>query len=122
MDRPNARISIGSNTRIKGVLIHAYKKVQIGKNCLIAANTQIMDGGGHDLSMDQPERRYQTLGDAKPIIIEDNVWIGINCIILPGTIIREGTVVGAGSVVRGELQAHSIYAGNPAKLIKSYER
>lgn len=121
IDRPNAKITIGSNTRLKGVLLHAYKNVQIGKNCLIAANTQIIDGGGHDLCMDHPELRYQTLGDAKPIIIEDNVWIGINCIILPGSFIGEGTIVGAGSVVRGELKSRSIYAGNPVKLIKSYE-
>ena len=121
MDRPNAKINIGSNTRLHGSLIHAYKSIHIGKNCLIAANTQIMDGGGHDLCMDKPEQRYQTIGDAKPVIIEDNVWIGINCIILPGSIIREGTIVGAGSVVRGELKARSIYAGNPVKLLKSYE-
>lgn len=46
------------------------------------------------------------------------MWIGANCIILPGSIIRKGCVIAAGSVFRGETKVNCVYAGNPAKLIK----
>jgi len=102
-DRPGASIIIGENTRIHGSCVHAYTKISIGMNCLIAANCQIFDGNGHDLSFDEPQKRIFTFGSSKEIIIEDNVWIGANSIILPGTHIGNGSVICAGSVVRGEI-------------------
>ena len=59
-DRPNAIIKIGENTRIHGTCIHAFNKIQIGNNCLIAANTNIIDGNGHELCMENPENRIKT--------------------------------------------------------------
>lgn len=117
-DRPGALIKIGDNTRIHGACIHAHKKILIGKNCLIAGNTQIMDSSGHELSFDYPENRINTSGSAKPVIIEDNVWIGANCIILPDVIIGQGSVVAAGSIVTKEIPSMVIAGGNPAKVIK----
>lgn len=120
VDRPNAIIDIGENCRIHGTCIHAYKYIRIGNNCLIAANTQIMDGNGHQLCMEEPHKRLMLSDTGKDIIIEDNVWIAANCIILGGTHIGEGCIITAGSVVKGIVPAHSIYGGNPAKLIKQY--
>ncbi|PCH53669.1 MAG: acetyltransferase [Flavobacteriaceae bacterium] len=119
-DRPNAQIVIGENCRIHGTCIHAFNKIFIGDNCLIAANTQIMDGNGHQLSFENPPNRINTTDDGKPIFIEDNVWIGANCIILGGTTIGEGSIITAGSIVKGNVPAKTIYGGNPAKLIKQY--
>jgi virginiamycin A acetyltransferase len=51
------------------------------------------------------------------ILIEDDVWIGANCVMLDGAILRRGCVVGAGSVVRGELAEYTIYAGQPMRKI-----
>lgn len=117
-DRPGAEITIGENTRIHGTCIHAYKKVSIGRNCLIAANTQIFDGSGHDLSFPNVENRINTKGNAKPVVIEDNVWIGANCIILPGASIGNGSVIAAGSVVVEDIPPFVVAGGNPAKVIK----
>ena len=119
-DRKNAVIIIGDNTRINGACIHAYERIEIGKNCLIAANTQIFDGSGHDLSMDDTSNRINTEGSSKPIKIYDNVWIGANCIIMPGVTIGEGAVVAAGSVVVKDVPAMCVVGGNPAKIIKEY--
>ena len=119
-DRPGAVIEIGDNTRINGSCIHAYKKISIGKNCLIAANCQIFDGSGHDLSFPDVANRINTIGDAKPIIIEDNVWIGANCIILPGVRIGQGSVISAGSVVHKDIPEMCVAAGNPVKVVKHY--
>src|SRR5690606_22693788 len=119
-DREHALIKIGDNCRIHGTCIHAYSNIIIGDNCLIAANTQIIDGNGHLLLMDSPFNRINSKDDGKPILIEDNVWIGANCIILGGTTIGAGSVIAAGSVVKGNVPKKSIYGGNPATLIKKY--
>jgi len=120
-DRPGALIEIGENTRINGACIHAYKKITIGKNCLIAANCQIFDGNGHDLSMDDVYNRVNTIGDAKKIVIEDAVWLGANVIVMPGVHIGKGSVIAAGSVVVKDIPKMSVAGGNPAKVLKSFE-
>jgi len=110
---------IGDNTRIHGTCIHVKSRVSIGKNCLIAANTQIFDCNGHPTAMTNPESRLKQTDEPKPIVIQDNVWIGTGCIILPGTEIGEGSIIGAGSVVNGTIPAHSIAKGNPAVVIEN---
>jgi acetyltransferase-like isoleucine patch superfamily enzyme len=119
-DRPGAEIMIGESTRIHGTCIHAHKRISIGKGCLIAGNTQIFDSSGHDLSFPHVEDRIHTIGCAKPITIEDNVWIGANCLILPGTSVGSGSVIAAGSVVVKSIPPFVIAGGNPAKVIKDY--
>lgn len=119
-DRPQAEIIIGENCRIHGTCIHAVKKIEIGNNCLIAANTNIIDSNGHILAMDNPIDRLAIADEGKPIVIEDNVWIGSNVMILAGAIIREGAVIMAGSVVKGEVPAKSIYGTDSFKVIKQY--
>ena len=120
-DRSGATIKIGNNTRIHGSCIHAYELIEIGENCLIAANCQIFDGNGHDLSFDSPENRIKTKGLSKPIRIGDNVWLGTGVIILPGVTIGSGSVIAAGSVVRNSIPAMVVAAGNPAIIIKDYK-
>ena len=51
------------------------------------------------------------------IVIEDDVWVGANAVLLDGAILRQGCVVGAGAVVRGELPAFSISVGAPARVV-----
>ena len=50
--------------------------------------------------------------------IEDDVWIGSHVVILPGVKIREGSIIGAGSIITKSTKPYSISAGNPCKLIK----
>lgn len=118
---PSARIIIDENTRIHGTCIHAYEMISIGKNCLIAANTQIFDSNRHALSFNAPEMRLNPTNDSKPVIIEDNVWIGSNTIVLPGVTIGSGSVIAAGSVVTKDIPPFSLSGGNPAKIIRSYD-
>lgn len=119
-DWKGAQIIIGENSRIHGSCIHAFKKITIGKNCLIAANCQIFDGSGHDLSFSDTANRIHTQGQPKEIFIEDNVWIGANSIILPGVRIGSGSVIAAGSVVTKDVPAMCLVGGNPAKEIKRF--
>ena len=119
-DRKDAIITIGDNCRIHGSCIHAYNSISIGNNCLIAANSQILDGNGHQLSFEEAINRINTSDKGKPIVIEDNVWIGLNCIILGGSHIGKGSIISANSVVKGDVPPNCIYGGNPAQLIKQY--
>jgi acetyltransferase-like isoleucine patch superfamily enzyme len=117
-DKPGAVIRIGNNTRIHGACIHANELVEIGSNCLIAANCQIFDGNGHDLSFADPSNRINTAGKSRPVIIEDNVWIGANSIILPGVRIGTGAVISANSVVTENIPAMVVARGNPAVVVR----
>jgi len=119
-DKPGAIIRIGDNTKIHGTCIHAYESVEIGSNCLIAANCQIFDSNGHDLSFPDVENRINTRGGSKPIKIEDSVWIGANSVILPGVTIGRGSVISANSVVNKYIPPMVIAGGNPARVIKEH--
>ena len=82
---------------------------------------------GRDCLMISQIHNYDT-GDAIPydstvipkdIIIEDNVWLGDRVIVLGGSIIREGAIIQAGSVVVGEIPSYGIAGGHPAKVFKT---
>jgi carbonic anhydrase/acetyltransferase-like protein (isoleucine patch superfamily) len=118
-DRPGAVISIGERTRIHGSCLHAYASISIGRQCLIAANCQLTDGHGHDLSFEDVENRINTIGDCRPIVVEDCVWIGANCLVMPGVTIGRGTVIGAGSIVTKDIPPMVVAAGNPAQIIRA---
>jgi acetyltransferase-like isoleucine patch superfamily enzyme len=119
-NRPGAEIRIGNNSRIHGTCIHAFKSIVIGEGCLIAANCQIIDGNGHDLSFPNVENRINTKGNSHPVIIEDHVWIGMNSIILPGVTIGRGSVISASSVVVKDVPPMVMAGGNPAVIKKKY--
>ena len=105
VDNKDAKVRIGDNTRINGAYIHSQKSITIGKNCVIASGVQIIDTNGHEVfSIDR------TIGRdiPKEIIIGENVWIGINAIILKGTVIGNNCVIGANTVIKGQYFENSI--------------
>ena len=121
-DRPNALIKIGNNCRIHATCIHAFKEIIIGNRVLIAANTQIIDGNGHQLSMHDPENRIHTTDNGKPIQIGDDVWIGTNVLILGGVTIGKGAVIAANTLVNKDVLPHTLVGGNPMTLLKDYSK
>lgn len=109
-------ISIGDNCRINGAYIHAKSSITIGKNCVLAAGITIIDNNGHETYS-----KNRTIGsDApSPIKIGNNVWIGMNAIILKGTTIGDNSIISAGSIVKGIFPNNSIICGNPATHVKT---
>ena len=89
-------------------------KVTIGNNVFIAPNCGIYTAG-HPLDY---LTRNTGLEYAKPITINDNVWIGANTAILGGVTIGTGSVIGAGSVVKNDIPPNVLAYGNPCKVIK----
>ena len=83
---------------------------------MIGPNTMILDSDGHNVA---PNKRWGNSSDAEEIIIENNCWIGMNCIIMKGVKIGKNTVIGAGSIVVKDCEPNSVYAGNPAIKIKN---
>jgi maltose O-acetyltransferase len=93
-------------------------EVHIGHHVMIGPAVQIYTAA-HDL---QAKTRIQGWEVAKPIAIEDNVWIGGGAILLPGVRIGRNAVVGAGAVVSRSVPANAVVAGNPARVIREIEQ
>ena len=91
---------------------------KIGKYVMMAPNCRILTNNHIFIDTDIP-MCFQGHTESKPIIIEDDVWIGRDVLIMPGRIIREGSIVAAGCVLCKDFPAYSIIGGNPSKLIKS---
>jgi len=91
--------------------------INIGDDCLIGPNVQILTIN-HATS---PKERLIKANYADDVTIGCNVWIGAGAIILPGVTIGDAAVIGAGSLVNKNVEASSLYAGNPAKKIRVLE-
>jgi acetyltransferase-like isoleucine patch superfamily enzyme len=114
----SCEFEIGSNCIISyGVIISCKLSIKIGDDVQIGEYTSIRDTT-HDYSELGVPMKYNK-DISKEIIIGNNVWIGRNCLIQPGSIILDGTVVGANSIVKGIIGPNQIYAGCPLKAIKN---
>lgn len=100
-----------------GCVVYTGNGVKIGNQVAIAANCTFapVNHAYHDKN--RPIREQGFLPSKGGIVIEDDVWIGANCVLLDGTILRQGCVIAAGSVVRGEIPAYSVNAGQPLRVI-----
>lgn len=117
--RYGGRIEIGDGFGISGTTIYSTASIKIGKNVTIGANCKIIDNDFHPLNPEQRRLNLNKEHTARaPILIGDNSFIGMNTIILKGTVIGHNVVVGAGSVVHGTFPDNCIIAGNPAKVIR----
>jgi acetyltransferase-like isoleucine patch superfamily enzyme len=97
-----------------GVRISAEQSIRIGDDCMFAANVYISDSDWHGIY-----NRIRPFRCSKPVVLENNVWLGEQVIVIKGVTIGENSVIGAGSVVTKSIPANSIAVGNPARVIKS---
>ena len=114
------KIIIKNNVALNfNVMINANNKgyIKIEDNVIIGPNT-VLRASNHNYKDTNKPIRYQKHTGGK-IIINEDVWIGSNCTILPNIVIGKGSVVGAGSVVSKNIPEYSVVAGVPAKIIKS---
>jgi maltose O-acetyltransferase len=93
-------------------------EVRIGNDVMIGPAVQIYTAA-HDLRAEVRIRGWEV---AKPIVIEDNVWLGGGAILLPGVRIGRNAVVGAGAVVSRDVPANTVVAGNPARVTRELEQ
>jgi acetyltransferase-like isoleucine patch superfamily enzyme len=96
-----------------------FDRVEIGERVVISENVIMLT---HDYSLTTgliaiDKKPSTDMAFIKPITIKSNVFIGMNSLILPGSVINENVIIGAASVVRGIIPADSIVIGNPATVI-----
>lgn len=96
-----------------------YNLIQIGEGCTISSNVSFLT---HDWALNTVIKSMNIevdglLGRHKAIILEKNVFIGRGSIILPGVTIGEGSIIGAGTIVRGKIPPFSLVIGNPCQII-----
>jgi len=115
----NGDVTIGDDCFINsGTVIYSGNGVVLGNNVLVAANCTFAPTN-HNFSDTESIIASQGFTSSKGgILIEDNVWIGANCVILDGTKIGTGAVVGANSLVMGYLEPYSVYMGSPVKRVR----
>lgn len=108
----NAKLTLGTGYMNYNSTIDCSCAIRIGNDVKISENVVIRDSDNHTIFRPQYKSNI-------PIVIEDNVWIGMNAIILKGVTIGEGSIVAAGAVVTRDVPSFSLVAGVPARVIKS---
>jgi len=125
----NGQIQIGSHTGIyHNSIIGSVNSIKIGNCVMISNHVHIYDNNNHPVS---PKLRHEmslqglrgeqwrwTNSESKPIVIEDDVWIGEYAMILKGVTVGKGSVVAAHAVVTKDVPPMTVVAGNPAKAVK----
>ena len=119
--RENARLSIGDNVGVSSCAIICHHEIVIENDVRIGGGVVIYDTDFHSLDVTERVQDPEILTAVKvaPVKIEKGAFIGAHSIILKGVTIGEGSIIGAGSVVARSIPANEIWAGNPAKKIKS---
>lgn len=108
-------LEIGPRTLVNfGSSLVATKLVRIGAHCHIGPYTMMLDNDFHRV---EPERRLER-PESKPIIVEDNVWLGARVILMSGVTVGKDACVGAGSVVTADVPPRTLAAGVPARVIR----
>jgi acetyltransferase-like isoleucine patch superfamily enzyme len=96
-----------------------FDRISFGDRLVVSMNVHFLT---HDYSyttalIAKGTIPHTDIGVLRNIVIGNNVFIGMNSLILPGTTIGDNVIIGAGSVIRGGVNSNSIYAGNPAKYV-----
>lgn len=127
---PEGQLEIGDNCNLVGAIFMCAEHISIGNRVVISYNVTIADSDFHPINA--AERMTDAKANApygdktqrppvitRPVIIEDDVWVGVGVIILKGVTIRKGARIEAGSVVTSDVPAGVTVQGNPARDIKN---
>lgn len=122
--KPYAELEIGDKTTTwYGCCINVceWSKVKIGRDCMLSHDIKIYSNDCHsifDLTTGKNINSTEEICKKRNILIGDHVWIGLDAIILYGSDIKGGSIIGAGSVVKGEVPEKCIACGNPLRVTR----
>jgi carbonic anhydrase/acetyltransferase-like protein (isoleucine patch superfamily) len=130
---PEARISVGAYTCLKGASLIAEQSIVIGAHCLISWGAVITDAlvpcscdldrrrGALLETASDPQRRLRALADTRPVNVADNVWIGFDSVLCGGVSIGRGAVVGCKTLITEDVPPYAIVVGNPCRIVRFLE-
>jgi acetyltransferase-like isoleucine patch superfamily enzyme len=96
----------------------ATERIEIGERFLAGARARILDSDFHGVTREE----RSAAGCSSPVVVGDDVWLGMSAMVLKGVSIGDGAVVGAGSVVVRDVSAGAVVSGHPARLLAMYAR
>lgn len=128
LEKDGVEVRVGSRTHLGGgALVDAACGIEIGDDVLIAFEVLIMDHDSHAMHFESRQHDVRdwmrgtkdwTSVVRQPVRIDNKAWIGARTIVLKGVTIGEGAIIGAGSVVTGDVPPWTLAAGNPARIIR----
>lgn len=129
---PRGLVAVGRYTVLNSCYVICEERITIGDHCLLAWGAVITDVWSGASSCDtrravlrnaaHGDDRWLGAGDdARPVTIGDNVWIGFDAVVMPGTVIGRGAVVSSRSVVSGDIPPYSVVVGNPGRVIRTLD-
>jgi acetyltransferase-like isoleucine patch superfamily enzyme len=124
---PSGFLDVGDDSTLVGPVFMCAERISIGKRVVISYAVTIADSDFHPVDPDlrkQDAIASAPFGDrstrppfvSKPVVIEDDVWIGIGAIILKGVRVGRGARIGAGAVVTSDVPPSAMVIGNPARV------
>jgi acetyltransferase-like isoleucine patch superfamily enzyme len=122
---------VGKYTILNGTTIVCKNKITIGNHCMLAWGSVLTDTwlAANLLSLEarqeilyatakDPLRAYPFFGSPAPVVLEDNCWVGFDSVILPGTRLGRGCVIGCKTIISNDVPAYAVVAGSPARIIR----
>jgi len=110
-------ISVGDHALIlPGVRLSSATSVRIGASCMLASGVTVSDADWHDI-----HDRSREVGRTAPVVLGDNVWLGVGSYVGKGVTIGENSIVGAHAVVTRDVPPNVVAAGNPARVRRSLD-
>ncbi len=127
----NGTVKVGSYTILNGTVIVCNDNVTIGNHCMLAWGSVVTDtwAGFQRAPIEKrrevlrfaatdARRRLLPVDTLRPVILEDNVWVGFDAVILPGVTLGRGCVVGSKTIVSEDVPPYAIVVGNPSRLVR----
>ncbi len=124
------KITIGKFNILNGTTLVCKKNIIIGNHCMLAWGSVLTDTWIENIFSIEirksilikvakdPSRPYPFFGDASPIILEDNCWVGFDAVILPGVRLGTGCVVGCKTIIDFDVPPYAVVTGSPAKIVR----
>ncbi len=109
------RIGAGTTFNGVGVSMHESGEIHIGRDCMFSTDIHMDVSDMHPI---YDRATAERINRARAIHIADHVWIGRRVVIGKGVTIGEGAVIGGGSMVTGEVPAHCLAVGSPARVVR----
>ena len=126
----HGNIKVGKYVILEATCILANENVTIGNYCMFSWGSIITDSwldkdtysltARRKILMDlsTTENRFLNMPDVKPVVIEDNVWVGFDAVIMPGVRLGRGCVVGCKTVITEDVPPYAVVVGEPSRIIK----